>query len=240
MILGIIYKATSPSGKIYVGKTIQCLEDRKYQHFYLTKKAAGTKFHNALIKYGSDAFVWEILYDNVPEDQLNNMERWTIANYDTYACGYNSTLGGDGVIGNHKPKSEEHKRKIGEANKGRKCPWMIERNKMFVGVKLDDERKKEISRLLMGRPCSEKTREKMSIAAKGKPKSEESKMKNRIAHIGLSAGEKNCSALLTWDKAREIRSKYNTGNYFQRELAEEYGVSRSTICDIIDNRSWRE
>ena len=45
-------------------------------------------------------------------------------------------------------------------------------------------------------------------------------------------------AKLTRQEATEIRRLYATGNYFQRELANLYGVSRSTIATISLGRSW--
>lgn len=50
-------------------------------------------------------------------------------------------------------------------------------------------------------------------------------------------GEKNPAVKLTWDKVYNIREKYKLGK-LQKELAEEYDVSRHTIMRIIHNRSW--
>ena len=59
-------------------------------------------------------------------------------------------------------------------------------------------------------------------------------------------GEKNAHAKLTADKVRLIRVKYKaaveTGKgrtETQFKLADEFGVSRSSILDIIHNRTWR-
>lgn len=92
---GIIYKATSPSGKVYIGKTINSLEERKISHF--EKINSNTKFARALRKYpDQEKWDWSILYKNIPENQLDIAEICTIYVYDSFYEGYNSTFGGDG------------------------------------------------------------------------------------------------------------------------------------------------
>lgn len=43
---------------------------------------------------------------------------------------------------------------------------------------------------------------------------------------------------LTFEKAEEIRERYSSEDIQQKELAKEYGVSETTIWDIIHNRRW--
>jgi hypothetical protein len=52
-------------------------------------------------------------------------------------------------------------------------------------------------------------------------------------------GERNKHAVLTEQDVLEIRKKYPTGNYLQRQLADEYNVTVATINDILKRRSWR-
>lgn len=92
---GLLYKVTSPSGKVYVGKTIQDLNTRKLRHLRESKKESNNYFHNAIKKYGS-ALKWEIIQDNIDESQLSNMEIYYINKFDSYNNGYNSTQGGEG------------------------------------------------------------------------------------------------------------------------------------------------
>jgi hypothetical protein len=40
-------------------------------------------------------------------------------------------------------------------------------------------------------------------------------------------------------QVKEIRDKYSTGNYTQKELAIEYNVTRRNINSIINNRNWK-
>ena len=53
-----------------------------------------------------------------------------------------------------------------------------------------------------------------------------------------TCGEETCTAKLTADEVREIRHRYSEGTY-QRVLAEEFGVSRSHVSDIVNHKKWR-
>lgn len=57
MKTGIIYMATSPSGKNYIGRTTQRLKNRKYKHYSDSfGKLYNTKFSRAIRKYGKENF----------------------------------------------------------------------------------------------------------------------------------------------------------------------------------------
>ena len=45
---------------------------------------------------------------------------------------------------------------------------------------------------------------------------------------------------LSWDIVREIRAKYKTGEYTQKQLAEEYGLVRANVSQIVRNKTWIE
>lgn len=47
------------------------------------------------------------------------------------------------------------------------------------------------------------------------------------------------AATLNEEKVIEIREKFSTGRYFQRDLAAEYGVTRGTIGSIVNNVTWK-
>ena len=50
--------------------------------------------------------------------------------------------------------------------------------------------------------------------------------------------EFNPSRKLTQEEVDDIRSRYKDGNVFQRDLAEEYGVTRANISSIIRGKTW--
>lgn len=52
-------------------------------------------------------------------------------------------------------------------------------------------------------------------------------------------GEQAGNAKLTDENVREIRTRYNTGNVFMKQLAKEYNVSQKQISVVISNKQWR-
>jgi DNA-binding XRE family transcriptional regulator len=62
--------------------------------------------------------------------------------------------------------------------------------------------------------------------------------KGRNPHGMNHSGENAPSHILTWKQVRVIRAKLRGGTY-QRTLADEFGVSRSTIAAISQGRIWR-
>jgi len=126
MITGYIYKITCKvNNKVYIGQTIQKLQDRLYHHF---KDAINNGYKhalaNAIRKYGKDNFYIEEIERHSCKTKrdlkkvLNEAEKKYIEIYDSYLNGYNSTLGGDGTLGYN--LSDEHRRKISNKLKGHK------------------------------------------------------------------------------------------------------------------------
>lgn len=112
--IGIIYMYTSPSGKLYIGQTINETR-RKSQHRIDTIKT-DTYFGRALRKYGYDNFKYEVLFKVKSEDKrrlkiiLDLMEKKYISHYKSNQpeTGYNLNKGGDGNLGfNHTPETIE-------------------------------------------------------------------------------------------------------------------------------------
>jgi group I intron endonuclease len=96
---GCIYLITNPiNGKVYVGQSIE------YKTRMKTHEDSGKnpKFYlgYAIRKYGWENFTKEILIDDVPEEDLNNLEINYIAFYNSFGPGgYNLTKGGGGASG---------------------------------------------------------------------------------------------------------------------------------------------
>jgi hypothetical protein len=74
-----------------------------------------------------------------------------------------------GTTGCKLPQSEEHKRKIGSAIKGKKRPDLATRNLLgsTKGQTKSLEHRQKISQAMMGHVVSEATRQKISVAHKG-------------------------------------------------------------------------
>ena len=70
-----IYKLTSPSGKIYIGQT-QCLylRFRSYRKMYTNEY-----LKKALLKYGLENIIVEILEKDIPLDKLDTLMSFKVA-----------------------------------------------------------------------------------------------------------------------------------------------------------------
>jgi hypothetical protein len=88
---GIIYKISSPSGKVYVGQTIHSFEDRIKGH---KKKSTNcTLLKRAIDKYG-EQMSYEII-EQVPQSQLDDREIFWIKELNSLTpSGYNCSTGG--------------------------------------------------------------------------------------------------------------------------------------------------
>lgn len=147
----IVYKITNTlNNKCYIGWTSYSLKKRWAQH---VKDAISTitnrKFYNAIKKHGVDTWISEVLCEGLTKDQAKDKEIELIAYFNSYYQGYNSTKGGDGNNGiimskesndarsnklkgipkNYnrmlgKKHSEESKRKMSDAHRGMKKPWV--------------------------------------------------------------------------------------------------------------------
>jgi len=51
-------------------------------------------------------------------------------------------------------------------------------------------------------------------------------------------GAKHGRARLTRENIQEIRALYATGEYLQRELGEQFGVSRGYVSQIVGREAW--
>lgn len=128
----IIYKATSPSGKIYIGQTIQELKNRIKSHKSYAKNGSNTYFYRAVRKYGFENFKWEIIDKANTQNELNKKEVYWIEQYKNNL--YNTQEGGRRNKKTTKgyKHTKEHKKKIGDSARGRKH---TEETKKLLSVK---------------------------------------------------------------------------------------------------------
>jgi hypothetical protein len=62
---------------------------------------------------------------------------------------------------------------------------------------------------------------------------------DRLIHGTMLRGNSHPRASLTEDQVREVRRLYATGEYSQRQLAEQFGVARRTIGAMTDGQNWK-
>jgi group I intron endonuclease len=90
--LGIIYKISSPSGKVYVGQTVRSFEKRVAEH--KSKFSGCTLLKKAINKYG-DEMNYEIIEGGIPQEHLDEKENYWINHFNSLApSGYNLMTGG--------------------------------------------------------------------------------------------------------------------------------------------------
>lgn len=246
----ILYKISSPSGKVYVGRTIQPFKVRMNDHrtdsFKERKRKSCRKLDNSTRKYGWKNMTCEIIQKFSSEKLLDDMEInfirfWDLLDQDK---GMNLTKGGYGIYGykhseetrkkmseskKGKPSSrkgctlsKETRKKISEANKG---------NKPRLGCKLSEETKRKISEGNKGKKHSEESKKKMSIAAMGRmgrmgtKHTEETKKKMSDAKPKkpVKAFDKDSGLFVAW-------------YYSMAEAAKDTGILKRNICTVCQGK----
>ena len=146
------------NGKMYVGQTQRTFGIRTKQHL----NRSDTYFDKALAKYGLNNFSYEIIDRGSTLEELNEKERYWIAEYDClWPNGYNLTVGGDGVKGYR--HTDEYKRKMSDAKKGK----VTGEKNPFYGKKHTIKSIKKMSEYQNGRWTVEARKER-SESYKGK------------------------------------------------------------------------
>lgn len=113
--MGCLYKLTSPSGKIYLGITTKTLDQRWKQHIKESRRSKNYTLHNAIRKYGAEAFIVKCLVIADDVAFLLDLEKKAIAAFGTKSPGgYNLVAGGLGTL-SPSPITKARMRKAGIA-----------------------------------------------------------------------------------------------------------------------------
>lgn len=128
------------TGKSYVGFTTRELMLRWQEHVNATKKGSTLTFHRAIRKHGPEAWEHSVLQECDSVFEMLAAEKYWIRELDALKNGYNSTEGGDGVVGYTFTKDD--RRKMSIAKRGKNNPHF-------------------------GKPRSKTTREKIAVAQRG-------------------------------------------------------------------------
>jgi hypothetical protein len=251
----IIYKVKNKiSGKVYIGQTVNSLEQRKNEHINFSRNGK-SKFNRAIKSYGYENFDWEIIDTAKTKEELNEKEIKYIQEYNSIENGYNMVEGGTG--GYNQYAVEANKKKRGKKLKNIVSPEMYERamegrmrgfNNGLINYtfdKLDKETMTDIARkgayglMKTGYKHSKETKEKISEAQKGITyedrlgKKEAEKRKELI-----SQRTKEAMKNLDWDtmmeKALEGRKKYwDKTHDEQRNKIIEYKSQGLKVKEIV-------
>lgn len=184
----VLYLVTNRlNGKVYVGQTSKTAEDRWQMHCYSLNKK--DYFHNAIARYGIDAFDIKTLAEVATQEEVSELEIKWIAAFRSHEkmFGYNSTLGGEyGAIPNEETRAkigahsatrvhtEETKQKMRQSHLGEKnhfygkshTPETIEKLKTSCSAANSGE-----NNYWFGKKLSDEHRAALSAVRKGsKPK----------------------------------------------------------------------
>jgi group I intron endonuclease len=110
-----IYKIESPSGKVYIGKSINI--ENRHSHYKRGHSKEQPFLHHSLQKYGWDNHKISIL-EECEIEVLDEREKYYIKLYNSVENGLNLTYGGDGGV-----KSNTTKNKMSTSHTGMKKPW---------------------------------------------------------------------------------------------------------------------
>jgi group I intron endonuclease len=202
-----IYKITSPSGKIYIGQSVN-IETRFRKYKYLNCKRQ-TYLYNSFQKYGVENHKFEII-EECSLEQLNERE--------IYWGNYFNVLDKNGLnlkLGCARGKcSEEMKQKIGKKNK----------NKI-----MSEEAKNNISKALKGRKITWD-----NPGSKGYKYTEEQKQKMRKPRVNKWKREKLVSELIIKEIREKYSTGNYSKSDLSREYNVSWGTIKN-IVDLINS-----
>lgn len=189
-----IYKLTSPSGKVYIGKTVNL--NRRLGLYKGLHCKSQRLLHRSLLKYGYDNHKFEILHtlpNDVGNAVLSAYEILYISQYK--ACGIellNLTDGGEGLLG--KKHTEVTKDKLRIRFSGRQFSELAKARALehHTGKKVSEETRIKMSESAKGKKKSPETVEKFK-QRKGEKRTDAARERMREAHLGQIPWNKGLS-----------------------------------------------
>lgn len=228
-----IYKLTSPSGRVYVGQSVD-INGRKCKYKGLQCKEQ-IRLYKSLKKYGFENHSFEILQE-CKKEELNGLEILFINLYDSANNGLNLQNGGNSKF-THSPETIL---KMKVAHKGKKYSLGTRRPlHAIIATALKNK----------GRKRSEEIRNKYRASKygndygknnAGKIRTEETREKiSKSVKLLEYNGERHPCAKLTNEIVLAIRNKYIPKVYSFRKIAKEFSLSKTHVRDIISRKTWK-
>ena len=196
--------------KYYVGQTVGTMEQRagKDGRGYCWKDpSCNSKFARSIRKWGWNSFEGRVL-EEVYEEDLDELEKFYIEQFDSFKNGYNSTLGGEGTRGYNvfaNKTEEEMKETSKKMSKSQKKRFQDEkeREKCSKGQKkrFQDPEARE-KRSIGQKKLWEDEEYKEKMSKNNKKRYEDSKEREKIS------GEKSCHAKSIYCKELNIIFSY--------------------------------
>lgn len=223
----------------YIGQAKDIYKRIKSHHLsdYKNPKNSSynTKFYQALRKYSIDNFDIIIL-TLCPENKLDELEIEYIAKFDTYKHGYNSTPGGQNWSNNiHSKETELKRQKTREQNQSLKSenhPRAKMTNQEVIDVRqryINGESIDNIYKDYKERYSNKDTFKRIVLGETYKD----------VGNIPSKSQIRHTNAKLTDQQVREIRKRYETEKISYAKLGEEYGISSSSVYQIIKRKTYQ-
>jgi group I intron endonuclease len=206
------------NGKVYVGETMN-MRQRVYCY---KNNTFNRPIKHAIRKYGIESFRIEVEYfPHFTKDDLLLIEETLIERFNCLAPnGYNVCK--KGLDNTGRMLTEEHKRKIGDGNRGKIVSEETKAKMKAYQSNMPDDHKKAISEAKKNAKFkfSEETKEKMRQAKVGRKQSKEHIEKCRISRIGKSK--------LSTQQIQEVAEMLRIGGS-PSKIATKYNIHVSTI-----------
>jgi group I intron endonuclease len=174
-----LYTVTNKvNGKVYIGRTVDPMY-RWRGHMYEASYGKKHYFARALRKYGKDGFDWKVVSKTDSWEASGQEEIRRISEaHDNGVELYNTTSGGDGVLG-YKFTEESTSRRVAKV----------------TGRKNTAETKAKMSLAAKGRVIPQATRDKISATLKGRKRDPEAIVKSADARRGMKNTDSHNQAI---------------------------------------------
>lgn len=217
-----IYKIVSPSGRIYIGQSLDI--SRRFSDYLLLQNCKKqTRLYSSFLKYGVHNHTFGAI-EVCDRFILNERERYWQEHFDVLSkkglnCMYVKT--------NQSPRmvSEETRRRIGEKSKGR--------------IKSPETRAK-VSKANTGKKRSPEFILRMIAISKGRIASEETRQKQRLNNLGKkhSQSTKDKVSKANYEKQYTLLLNLDTGIYYNSicELSRALDINYKKLHYILTNK----
>lgn len=218
---GIVYKITSPSGKVYVGSTINF--KKRLKHYRLLDCKAQIKLYNSFVKYGYENHKIEIL-EECDTGILLSRERYYGLLFNSITDGLNLTL----------PRDGECKGIISIETKNRMSKTQQGSGNNFYGRKVSEEAKEKRRKTYLN--LTDESRKRISDAQKGKKASLEARLKMSKSQTGRKHNERTKTSMRDNNQNLKLVVCLQTGIFYNgtNDAATAYGMNRHTLKNKLN------
>lgn len=226
----LVYKHTTPSGKVYIGITRNTAQRRWANGLGYRECPC---FYGAILKYGWDNIKHEVLHEGLTREQACEYEKRYIEEYNATdkRFGYNLTSGGETGFA----PGEEVRRKMSESQKK---SWELhpERREELAGraanYRHSEEAKKKISDANKRRHYTDETKKKMSETAKRRMLEDEAWYQAASQRVRES-GKKISRKVEQIDVDGNIIAAYES----MKAAGRATGINYGNICNVCRGRA---